>query len=111
MQRGEFERLPVPGHGRQHLRFARNTPFATEEHDLAYRAGLHRTLQGEKAAGDRHDLKVRRAADPARKADYNRRLLVEANSLCSFAKLSLGGVGHKDNIDVISRSVQITEVG
>jgi hypothetical protein len=106
---GEFKRLAVPCYGRQHLGLAGDAAFAGEEHQLSDRAGLHRPLQAEQAAGYRNDLQLRGASDTARKPYYHRGFFFESNALRPFAKLSLGGVGHELSITIFVKNREITE--
>ena len=50
-KRGEFKRLSVPGHRRQHLGVTRDATSIAEEHQLSDDARLHGALQTKQAAG------------------------------------------------------------
>jgi hypothetical protein len=106
---GEFEWLAVPCNRCQHLGVTRNAAFAGEEHQLSNSARLHRPLQAEQAAGHGNDLQLRGASDAARKPYYHRGFLFESDTLRSFAKLSLGGVGHELSINIPLNDCEITE--
>src|SRR5581483_5092092 len=110
MQGCELEGLPIPGDRGEHLCLAHNAALAAQEHQLSNGAGLYGTLQGKQSAGDRNNLKLRRAADPARKTYDDWRLLVESNPLRPLTKFSLGGVGHEWSMGAFLICVQITEV-
>jgi hypothetical protein len=108
-KRGEFKRLAVPSHWRQHLGIARNAAFVGEEHQLSDRARLHWPLQAEQAAGYGNNLQLRGASDTARKPYHHRGFLFESDALRPFAKFSLGGVGHESSISIFLKKCEITE--
>lgn len=100
---GEFKRLAVPCYGCQHLGLAGDAAFAGEEHQFSNRTRLYRPLQAQQTTGYGNHLQVRAASDAARKPYYHRGFFFESNTLRPFAKLSLGGVGHKLSINIFMR--------
>jgi hypothetical protein len=100
-KRGEFKRLPVPRHWRQHLGFANNGALVGKEHQFPNCAWLYWPLQTQQAAGYRNNLELRGASDATREPYYHRGFLFESDTLRPFVKFSLGGVGHECSISVL----------